>query len=319
MSVNKYYIAALDNLKAKRKTELALYEAQRQRVFDENPRLKEIEFELAKSGAGLAIAALSGSKAKIEEIRQQCEALSLEKQKILEAANLAEPAYECPVCKDEGKVGGKFCECVKLRGRALMAEELGSEMPLENSTFENFSLKYYSDTADENGVAPKKRMTQIFKSCVEFAKGFGKQTKNLLFLGEAGLGKTHLSLAIVNEVLAKGYEAVYSPAGTLFDRIEKEHFAYTGSEDFLDTVLNADLLVIDDLGTEFSTQFTQSVVYNIINTRILKNKATILSTNLTIEELRNRYNPRVCSRLIGHYEFKQFTGDDIRLKKALMK
>lgn len=318
MSVNKYYIAALDNLKAKRKASLALFEAQKERVYEENPRLSEIDLEISRNGAGLALAALSGNKAKMEEIRSVADKLSAEKQEIFKKANLFEPVPECPVCKDEGKVGGKFCECVKFRARALMAEELGSEMPLKDSTFESFSLNFYSDKT-ENGVTPKKRMTQIFKSCVEFANDFGKEPKNLLFLGEAGLGKTHLSLAIVNEVMSKGYEAVYSPAGTLFDRIEKEHFAYSGSEDFLDTVLHCDLLVIDDLGTEFSTQFTQSTVYNIINTRILKGKSTILSTNLTIEEIKNVYNPRICSRLVGHYDVKQFAGDDIRLKKALLK
>lgn len=318
MSVNKYYIAALEKLRAKRIKQMAAYEQKKGQVYDENPRLGQIDLEISRNGAGLALAALSGNKAKMEEIRSIADKLWAEKQEIFKKANLFEPLPECPVCKDEGKVSGKFCQCVKFRARALMAEELGSEMPLDSSTFQNFSLEFYSDKA-ENGVTPKKRMTQIFKSCVEFANNFGKETKNLLFLGEAGLGKTHLSLAIVNEVLLKGFEAVYSPAGALFDRLEKEHFAYTGSEDFLDTVLNCDLLVIDDLGTEFSTQFTQSTVYNIINTRILKGKSTILSTNLTLEEIKNAYNPRVCSRLVGNYDVKQFAGDDIRLKKALLK
>ncbi len=318
MSVNKYYIAALEKLRAKRIKQMAAYEQKKGQVYDENPRLGQIDLEISRNGAGLALAALSGNKAKMEEIRSVADKLWAEKQEIFKKANLFEPLPECPVCKDEGKVSGKFCECVKFRARALMAEELGSEMPLDSSTFQNFSLEFYSDKA-ENGVTPKKRMTQIFKACVEFANNFGKETKNLLFLGEAGLGKTHLSLAIVNEVLSKGFEAVYSPAGALFDRLEKEHFAYTGSEDFLDTVLNCDLLVIDDLGTEFSTQFTQSTVYNIINTRILKDKSTILSTNLTLEEIKSAYNPRVCSRLVGNYEVKQFAGDDIRLKKALLK
>ena len=318
MSVNKYYVAALDNLKAKRKAELALFEAKMERAREENPRLKEIEYELSKNGAGLALAALSGSKAKIDEIRAKCEALSKEKQEMLNSIGLAEPAPECPVCKDEGKVSGRFCQCVKFRARALMAQELGSEMPLSSSTFESFSLNFYPDE-NSDGVNPKKRMTQILKACTEFAKNFGKDSGSMVFLGGAGLGKTHLSLAIVNEVPLKGYEAVYSPAGALFDRLEKEHFAYTGSEDFLDTVLGADLLVIDDLGTEFLNQFVQSAFYNIINTRILRGKATILSTNLSPEEIAERYTPRIFSRLLGHYDFKAFAGSDIRQKKALLK
>ncbi len=318
MSVNKYYIAALDALKEKRRGEMAIFESQKERVYEENPRLNEIDLELSKNGAGLALAALGGNKAKMDEIRKTAEKLQAEKQAILEKLNLKEPAPECPACKDTGRVNGRFCECIKVRARALIAEELGGEMPLGSSTFESFSLNFYSDSA-ENGVNAKKRMTQILKSCTEFAKNFGKDSGNLVFLGGAGLGKTHLSLAIVNEVLAKGYEVVYSPAGALFDRLQKEHFAYTGSEDFLDTVLNCDLLVIDDLGTEFSTQFTASCVYNIINTRLLKNKSTILSTNLTPEEIAERYTPRIFSRLLGSYDFKAFAGSDIRQKKAMLK
>ena len=315
MSVNKYYIAALEKLRAKRIKQMAAYELKKMQVYEENPRLGQIDLEISRNGAGLALAALSGNKAKMEEIRSVADKLSAEKQEILKKANLFEPVPECPVCKDEGKVSGRFCQCVKFRARALMAEELGSEMPLKDSTFESFSLDFYSDK-NENGVTPKKRMTQIFKACVEFANNFGKETKNLLFLGEAGLGKTHLSLAIVNEVMSKGYEAVYSPAGTLFDRIEKEHFAYSGSDDFLDTVLNCDLLVIDDLGTEFSTQFTVSCVYNIINSRILSRKPTIISTNLTPRELEEKYTQRITSRVIGSYISLKFIGKDIRQIKS---
>lgn len=318
MSVNKYYITALENLKAARKNALLIFEAQKDKVYNDNPRLREIDFELSSIGATLAITALSGNTKRLDEIKEKCESLSKEKEELLKNAGIKEPNPECPVCKDTGKVNGKFCECVKFRARALMAEELGSEMPIKESTFENFSLNFYSDKTDD-GVSPRKRMTQILKSCTEFALNFGKTGGNMVFLGGAGLGKTHLSLSIVNEVLAKGFEAVYSPAGILFDRLQKERFSFGEGEDFLNTVLNADLLVIDDLGTEFMSQFVQSAFYNIVNTRILKGKSTILSTNLTPNELADRYTPRVFSRLIGHYDFKAFLGNDIRQQKALMK
>lgn len=318
MSVNKYYITALENLKAARKHALNVFEAQKDKAYEENPRIKEIDFELSSLGASLAVTALSGNTKRLGEIKEKCEALSKEKDDLLKKAGLKEPKPECPVCEDTGKVNGKFCQCVKFRARALMAEELGSEMPIKDSTFENFSLNFYSEKT-EDGVSPKKRMTQILKSCTEFALNFGKETGNMVFLGGAGLGKTHLSLSIVNEVLAKGFEAVYSPAGILFDKLQKERFSFSEDEDFLNTVLNADLLVIDDLGTEFMNQFVQSAFYNIVNTRILKGKSTILSTNLTPNELAERYTPRVFSRLIGHYDFKAFLGNDIRQQKALMK
>ena len=135
-------------------------------------------------------------------------------------------------------------------------------------------------------------------------------------MGETGLGKTHLSLAIVAAVSEKGYSVVYGPAGNLFTAAEREHFSYSGETEKLDSMLSCDLLVIDDLGTEFLSPFTSSLFYNIINSRILENKPTIISTNLSIAEIEKRYSDRIASRFIGNYEVKRFLGEDIRQQKA---
>ncbi len=316
MATNKFYTAALSDIKGARSRALALYEQEKAELYEKDPTLKGLDLSLNAIGAQLALTALSGNTAKLEQLKEDSLAISAQKAQKLKESGIREPAPVCPACKDTGYVNGKYCECVKHRARALMAQELGREMPIEQCTFSAFDLKYYPETAD-SGVAPKKRMEQILKFCREYANSFNLNSKNLLFTGGAGLGKTHLSLAIVGEVAAAGYEVIYSPAQRLFDTIEKEHFAYTGNEDYLDTVLSCDLLVIDDLGTEFSTAFTASVIHNIIDTRLLRGKATIISTNLNPLELEKKYDSRIVSRLMGNYEFKVFAGVDIRQQKAM--
>lgn len=316
MATNKYYSEAISEIKAARKAALALYEQKKNEVYDKEPLLRELDLRLNSIGANLAITALSGNTIKLEQLKAQSLEISEKKQALIKKAGLSEPEFNCPVCEDTGFIKGKFCDCVKQRATAIIARELSSELPLENSTFRDFDLGFYPETA-EKGVSPRKRMEQILKDLKAYAKNFGKDSKNMIFTGGAGLGKTHLSLAIVGEVLKEGFDAIYSPAQRLFDAIEKEHFSYSGTEEQLDAVLNCDLLVIDDLGTEFITPFTASVIHNIIDTRLLRKKPTIITTNLSPVELEKKYDPRIVSRLIGNYDFKVFTGIDIRQQKVM--
>jgi DNA replication protein DnaC len=198
-------------------------------------------------------------------------------------------------------------------------EELSKHMPIKNQRFENFDLSFYPDKSDKNGVVPRKIMTSVLKMTKEYAINFTPTSKSLLFIGGVGLGKTHLSLSIVSEVLAKGYDVVYGSAQNLFSAAEREHFSYTGESAKTDALLQCDLLVIDDLGTEFMTSFTQSLFYNIINTRLLSCKPTIINTNLNFKELEERYTPRITSRFMGEYELIKFFGIDIRQQKMLAK
>ena len=162
-------------------------------------------------------------------------------------------------------------------------------------------------------------MANIFEFAKDYAQNFKKNSDNLLFLGGVGLGKTHLSLSIINVVTEKGFGVIYDSAQNLFNKIEKEHFSYSGSSEIIDAVLSCDLLVIDDLGTEFITPFTVSQFYNIINSRINSGLPTIINSNLDFSEIQEKYTPRVLSRIMGNYKIKKFMGDDIRIKKALGK
>ncbi|MGI6279110.1 MAG: ATP-binding protein [Acutalibacteraceae bacterium] len=288
-------------------------------AYTSQPRLAEIDDSLKELGARLALTVLSGDKEKVEYIKAECKKLSLEKETLLKKAMVPPESFFCDLCKDTGYVRGKICNCIKREAAKVMVEELSREMPLSDCRFDNFDLKYYSDKTDSEGNNPRRRMTSIFKLCREYVMTFSPETsKNLLFTGSAGLGKTHLTLAIVSGVIEKGYFPIYGSAENLFSAIEYEKFSGEGRDSY-DTMLCCDLLVIDDLGAEMTTSFTKSVLYNLVNTRLLTKRPTIINTNLTMREIEERYSPRISSRLIGNYDANKFLGNDIRQQKLLRK
>lgn len=282
------------------------------------PELETIETRLKSLGAQLPILTLSGDKEKLKEVEGTLKSLTKQKEEIYKKAKIPPIKYSCDICKDTGYVSGKICECIKKEASRIMAEELSREMPLNDCRFDNFDLKYYPDKTDGDSANPRRRMTAILKLCREYVINFGNKSENLLFTGNAGLGKTHLTLAIVSGVIEKGFTPVYGSAENLFSAVEKEKFDRQGIGSY-DMMLNCDLLVIDDLGTEMVTAFTKSVLYNLINTRIMSGKPTIINTNLTMKEIESIYSPRISSRLIGHYNANKFLGPDIRQQKLLGK
>lgn len=300
----------------------ALREKTRQRelslsaAYASNERLGEIDRSLSAVGASLALAALSGGGT--EDLKKRSEALSLEKRALLDKFGVSEIEYDCPLCLDTGYINGKICECVKRLSAAVVAEEMSHEMPLYDCRFENFDLKYYPDL-DLDGGNPRRRMTAILKLCREYALKFEPENSgNLLFMGASGLGKTHLTLATVGEIINKGYIPVYGPAENLFSLIEREKFAGENRGAY-EAMIKCDLLVIDDLGAEMATAFTKSALYNLVNTRLLSKRPTVINTNLTMKEIEARYTPRVSSRLIGSFEAYKFIGSDIRQQRAVEK
>lgn len=220
--------------------------------------------------------------------------------------------YTCPICSDSGFHDGYRCSCVDTLMRQLAYSALCSDFPLEKSTFERFSLSLYPKNLDpQTGQSPYARMEEIFAFCKRYAADFDLRSPSLFFYGETGLGKTHLSLAIAGEVTKKGFGVIYGSAQNLLDRMERERFRGE-DEGTSDAIMNCDLLILDDLGAEFSTPFSVSAVYNIINTRMQSNRPVIISTNLTIKELEKRYSRRITSRIFGYYTTLSFLGSDIR-------
>lgn len=309
------YKKAAEQIKQAQKDKQRRYNMLLAAAYDSNPRLREIDREHAEVGARLVNAALSGGKA-LDGLKKHSSALTLEKKLLLEKADIKEPTPDCPICGDTGYIGGKICGCVKRKAAEIMLSELSEEMPLENSRFDNFNLNYYKDEDGKSGN-PRRRMTAILKVCTEYVIGFDpKKSKNLLFMGSAGLGKTHLTLAIVSGLIEKGFVPVYGSAENLFAKIEKEKFSGENRGAY-ESMTACDLLVIDDLGAEMATAFTKSALYNLVNTRLLSGRPTIINTNLSMKEIETRYTARISSRLIGSFDAYKFIGNDIRQQKAV--
>jgi DNA replication protein DnaC len=226
-----------------------------------------------------------------------------------------EPVFVCKHCEDTGFVGGKVCECLKQMIRNERYERLNAVTPLKLSTFDTFSLDLYSDKPDSpGGLSPRLLMSVAFEKCRKYAESFSKHSPNLLLQGGVGLGKTHLSLAIAKTAIDKNFGVLYGAAGEFLTKIEREHFGRsTSGEDTLSMCKSCDLLILDDLGAEFLTQFSIAMLYDIINARILSSSPTIISTNLTISGIQERYTERLASRITGNYLRYQFAGKDLRI------
>ncbi len=293
------------------------YEAALSRLRQESPEFCDIEVSLAKAGSSLALAAISGETDKFDKLKEFCIEKNNRKRELMDVFGVKKPGYICNECEDSGYKNGSLCKCITNIAKSIAFSDMSSRMPISESGFDNFCLNYYSDEADESGAVPRKRAASILKLCKDFAENFSRDSRSLLFMGDAGLGKTHLSLAIVSAVSAKGFGVVYGSAQNLFGAAEKEHFSFSGETSALDSLLNCDLLVIDDLGTEFYSSYTASLFYNVINSRLLSRRPTVINTNLTFDELEKRYSARITSRFIGSYDMKKFIGNDIRQIKAI--
>ncbi len=309
---NEYYEKALAIIRDNKNRRDKEYAAKIGELYAAVPELKNIESELSSLGARAMKAAMTGNHTEIEKIQQASKLLEGKKAEILRDAKIKAPCPACKECGDTGYNGTQLCCCVKALAKELVFSDLSTKTPIANQSFKTFDLSYYEGKAH-------KTMSSIYSFAKEYAQSFNKNSDNLLFLGGVGLGKTHISLSIINTVIEKGYGVIYDSAQNLFNQIEKEHFSYSGSSEKIDAILTCDLLVIDDLGTEFSTSFTVSQFYNIVNTRINNGLPTIINSNLGLADIEKSYTARVLSRIMGNYIIKKFEGSDIRIKKALEK
>lgn len=286
------------------------------------PRAAEIEKELAKCSISAARIVMRGSDVKqtLLSLKQKNSKLKEELTSILKSVGLPENyleiKYNCKECKDSGLIDGKMCKCMKNLLKAEAYERLNDMSPLKSCCFENFSLDYYSEfPVDQNGVSPKYRMSKILNYCKNYAKSFDLNSPGLLFIGKPGLGKTHLSLSIAHEIIGKGYSVIYSTIQNIVSKMEKDKFkSYSEIDDGTDHFLECDLLIIDDLGTEFPTAFSASAIYGLINSRIMFGRPSIISTNLSLKELQSNYSDRMVSRILGSNIKLEFLGSDIRQK-----
>ena len=295
----------------------------RRTLWNKIPELKRIDDELSSFGLRIMRSALDGADAKegMSSLRAENAQLLERRRELLVSRgypeNYTDPQYECALCRDTGSRGIKMCDCMR---RALIADGIsrsGLSALMAKQSFESFSLDYYKGSLDVMSEM-RQNYHHLQKYAHEFSLEKGEHAPcNLLLLGNTGLGKTHLSTAIARVVIERGYDVFYNSAVGMLSDFEYRRFGsgMTAENDDTARYVEADLLIIDDLGTEVVNQFTLSCLYYVINTRLNLQKPTIINTNLTPAELRKTYTDRISSRLMGEFEIVHFCGVDVRRQK----
>ena len=288
-------------------------EARRTALADKIDGLREIDGALSATAArifGAAFAGKEGLADRIAKIKRETEELRAARAALLEAhgypADYTDVHYDCEKCRDLGFVETRMCECFK---RALVLrgyETSGLGALIGKQTFDNYSLDYFRGEDRE-------RMRQNFTRIQSYAESFSRNSDSLLLMGGTGLGKTHLSSALAKVVIDRGFDVLYTSVLNMIAEFEKAKFR--GEQDDTDRYFSAELLIVDDLGTELGGSFTESCLYNVIDTRICKGLPTVISTNLTAAQLSERYTGRLFSRLLGVYKPLLFCGRDVRFEK----
>ena len=295
-----------------------------ERVYARLPRLKAIDSELRSQMAGLCALAVSQdarAPEKIDALRKANLRLQSERAAILEREGLGatylDDIYSCRLCHDTGYLGAELCECLKREYKSELTRELSGLLRDGGETFADFRADYYSAEPDSSGVPPREIMKFVYNYCREYAANFSSASPSLLFRGGPGLGKTFLSACIAREVASNGFSVAYESAPRALGEFEAQRFSRDEAERDAASVkvrdyLECDLMILDDLGTEMTTSFTISALYQLVNTRLIESRQTIISTNLSDEEIVRRYGPQTASRLAGEYELLSFAGSDIR-------
>lgn len=322
----------LKEYEQKRLTALLDLDKRKQELYASNKRLEEIDLELNLFALNTAKSILSSSNtSSLEELKNKVDALKKEKQLIFNQLHIDEsffkPYFECCYCEDTGyiKDGHQFtlCNCIKqkLFDIEYNKSNIGN---LQKDNFKNFNLDLYSNNINEavygSNLSPRDNIKNISDIALSFINNFDSTNeKNLLFLGNTGLGKTFLSNCIANEILKKGKTVLYQTAPVMLDTIIDYRFNKIQNSDIYENILDVDLLIIDDLGTECMNSMKFSELFNVINTRLLNQNhhitKTIISTNLNLQELSQKYDERIFSRFVGYYNICRFFGEDIRFKK----
>lgn len=309
-----------EGIKEKNKKEL---EERKATVYKKLPRLKEIENEMINLGIEITKAVLFDDGDKnvlLEHLKKKQLDLKIEKAEILSSndypKDFLELKYDCKKCQDTGFIGLDKCSCLIQKQIVHNYKQSKLSGILKQENFDNFNINYYSDEASEKGRSPRKNMQHIYLECIKYVKDFDSHNRNMLFIGRPGLGKTFLCHSIAKDLLQAGKSVIYQSAPDLMDLVRKYKFDFNNEEqgnEALNDIYKCDLLIIDDLGTELSTQFSGLVIYNILNKRLTESKKMIISTNLDVDEIMKNYSERITSRVFGNFDMFEFFGDDIRL------
>ncbi|MGI5930803.1 ATP-binding protein [Pseudoflavonifractor sp.] len=301
--------------------------ARRREIYAAIPRVAEIDRQLRRTIVDIIAASLRQGNDPVPAIgviRDKNLDLQAERAELLVAHGYPADALDdkpaCSKCNDTGWRGAVMCDCLKSLCAQEQIKELSKLLDLGEQSFDTFSLDVYSPSPWRgSGISPRENMEMVYEICLNYAQKFGRFYFNNLFLsGAPGLGKTFLSACIARTVSENGFSVVYDTAVNIFSRFEDKKFSRDADDtrearDETRRYLSCDLLILDDLGSEMTTPFVQSALYTLINSRLTADRRTVISSNLSMEDVRRRYAPQIASRLEGEYRVLPFFGEDIRL------
>ncbi|MEQ2443297.1 ATP-binding protein [Pseudoflavonifractor sp. CLA-AP-H29] len=318
---------ATERLEDRRRRREEQQNARRREIYAAIPRVAEIDRQLRRTIVDIIAASLrqgSDPVPAIGAVRDKNLDLQAERAELLVAHGYPADALDdkpaCPKCNDTGWRGAVMCQCLKNLCAQEQIKELSKLLDLGEQSFDTFSLDVYSPSPWRgSGISPRENMEMVYEICLNYAQKFGRFYFNNLFLsGAPGLGKTFLSACIARTVSENGFSVVYDTAVNIFSRFEDRKFSRDAEDtrearDETRRYLSCDLLILDDLGSEMTTPFVQSALYTLINSRLTADRRTVISSNLSMEDVRRRYAPQIASRLEGEYRVLPFFGEDIRL------
>ena len=298
----------------------------REEIYDKDPRIGELDKLLSASVAEAAAVALRGGgdpEKAVAAIQEKNLGWQDERARRIAALGYPKGCIDeepiCPKCSGRGYVGTKPCDCLMKLYREEQRKELSRLLDLRGETFDAFQLRYYDAFDPVTGTSPRRHMESVRNVCRRYAENFGPGSGSLFLTGAPGLGKTFLSACIASTVAEKGYSVVYDTSVNVVSRFEEARFGRRGEPEEaqadVDRCMKCDLMILDDLGTEMNTTLSVSAIYELLNTRLREGKNTVVSSNLSTEEIGRRYSPQIASRLAGSFKELKFYGRDIRLQK----
>ncbi len=315
------YNSAYSTVENRRLAAKSRHIAKLEEINSKIPQLEDINSRITQAGAAQAIAVISKQPTEAEKHKARIAALLEERKQLLEVNGFREedlqPIYYCNICKDTGFVNGRTCSCIRNEIISQRQKTLTKFSPVPDVSFESFNPEMYPKQArqlpNQTMIVPYNHMKAIFDYCKAYSENFSLKNKSLIMLGASGLGKTHLACSIARVVMEKGYVVMYTSAQSFFNKVEQAKYT---DEDVLSDILACDLFILDDLGAEHMTNYSLSILYNIVNTRMIENKPAIYTTNIMSDAaLKQRYGEKIYSRLVGNSQRLYFHGDDIRIKK----
>jgi|LGOV01.1.fsa_nt_gb DNA replication protein DnaC len=301
------------------------YYHQRQKkelLYKKIPELSNLDQQINHLGVSLIRETIQDNHQEIETIRKKMEELENEKRILAkEEVDLLTPSYFCPLCKDKGMIDHEICQCLGLCLSESSFSGYDLKEKAQHETFDSFNIEYYSDRSkNPNKISPQANATKIKNLILKYCRNFDVLDDQLLFIGSPGVGKTFMSNCIVNFLTPKGYGIIYVTASHLVSSIQDQIFRlHKTASEVLEPLILCDLLIIDDLGAEYSSEYSQKQLYEVIDTRLNSGKKMIISTNLSILNIKATYDERLSSRIQGNFKAIPFVGDDIRLIKARQK